>query len=687
MAHDSDRPDPNAPTPPRAMSPARRMLAEFEASRQQPPPSRRLGCAVAAAAIAVLLLAAVAGGVRPCSRRRVGAAVGPATPTPGPAPSAGGGAPSTGAVAAPDTSLAVAPPPPPPPVPKEPTVEHALVAWPAVLDEPLGDKACLEQALLCKGQYGGHFHIHNGGLAISGVHTNSACWWDRLVGDVYLVSLEFYFGGGVPIVLLSGPGYGSHPAVGYALHLPFEGGALAMELRRQGALLGLPLRRAPFQPRQWHRLDVLRDRGRIVVHLDGQAVGRWEDPEPLRGAMHAFVGLAAQWGMWGDDRPHYRNLAIRMPEPDAERLADEPVRRWLDPPIATPPQPNGDRLCLDDFAADGFERWTAVQKPRAVNVRNGQLVLQGPNAWPVVWRDEPIQGSAAVEFQVSYFPGSEALNFNARLRVGDYPDPAKKTVFRGWQLGYPGGNGQVCLSWCDQRGKGQVVAKTAYYPALGGRPYVLRFERSGRVLRVFVNDGFLLEAMAPEPVAADAAVTPGLYQIYGGSRVARVEAWRIPDLPGPGLVAGMAGGALDVGPRLAATGSFAAAFEDHVRPLLAARRYGEAAEALAPLGARPEFRLAAGCHQLAQSDVARLLRLQAAIPPKPDLATVKAADLLARLGPNFPPNDEARLQAALLLLWDKHGDPRQALALLDGCADQRDARRYRALARRALAAP
>ena len=730
MASGSDRPDPNSQTPAAPLTPARRMLHEFEKGRQ----TKRRGRwpIVAALALALVLAVAAAFALARRGKTQTKAGAPPRTATGvAPAPedprerlaaglftraedAAGRGQWGTvlqhlaalasryadtrfcaehaaaiaglraraeaGGEPAPHTAVAVARPDP------QTAFERALATWPVAFEDALGDKACLERALLFRGQYGGHFHIHNGGLAISGVHSNSACWWNCLVGDCYAVSLDFYFAAGVPVIFLSGPGYGSHPAVGTALRLPAEGGALTIELRRQGALVGLPLRQAPFDSRAWHRLDVLRDRARIAVRLDGQMLGEWHDPEPLRGAMHAFVGLGSELGMWGDDRPHYRNLAIRMPQEDADRLAEEPVRRLFDPPVTTPPQANGEPLFLDDFAADGFGRWTAVQRADAAKVRNGKLVLQGPNAWPVVWRDEPVTGSAAIEYRMAYFPNGEAVNFNARLRLGDYPNPEKRTVFHGWQLGYPGGNGEVWLSWAARQGKGRVVAKTAYFPATHGRPYTLRFELSGRRLRVFVNGGFLLEGVAPEPVSAGAEIYPGLFQIYGGSLVERVAAWRIADLPDPGLVAGIAGEGVNFGPRLAAAGSFAAAFDAQVRPLLAERRYDRAAEVLAEVGARPEFRLAAPAVRLAETDVARLMRFWADLRPQP--APEKTAqDILAALGPNFPATDEARLRAALFLLLDRRGSPQEALPLLDACTPLADARRYRALAARALAAP
>jgi len=731
VASSNDQPDPNSQTPAAPLTPARRMLREFEASRQTDRRGRWPIVAALALALVLAVVAVLALARRGKTQTKAGAPPRTATGV-APAPedprerlaaglftraenAAGRGqwgtalqhlaalasryadtrfcAEHTAAIAdlraraeaggepAPDTAVAVEPPEP------QTAFERALAAWPVAFEDALGDKACLERALLFRGQYGGHFHIHNGGLAISGVHSNSACWWHCLVGDCYAVSVEFYFAAGVPVVLLSGPGYGSHPAVGYALRLPSEGGALTIELRRHGALVGLPLRQAPFASRTWHRLDVLRDRARIAVRLDGQMLGEWHDPEPLRGAMHAFVGLGSELGMWGHDRPHFRNLAIRMPQEDADRLAREPVRRLFDPPITTPPQANGERTWLDDFAADGFERWTAVQRADAAKVRNGKLVLRGPNAWPVVWRDEPVTGSAAVEYRMAYFPNNEAVNFNVRLRFGDHPDPKKKTSFQGWQLGYPGGNGEVCLSWAAREGKGRVVARTAYFPAMHGRPYTLRFEVSGRLLRVFVNDGFLLEGVAPEPVSAGAEIYPGLFQIYGGSLVERVEAWRIAELPDPGLVAGIAGEGVNFGPRLAATGSFAAAFEGHVRPLLAERRYGRAAEVLAEVGARPEFRLAAEAIAMARTDIERLERVWAAVPKQPGLEAMKARDIVAILGADFLDNHEARLQAALFVLVDKHGGAEHALALLDDCPDQPAARRYRALAARALATP
>ncbi|MFP4055301.1 MAG: hypothetical protein ACLF0G_00355 [Candidatus Brocadiia bacterium] len=544
-------------------------------------------------------------------------------------------------------------------------------------EHALQDRSCLERALLAKGQYGGHVAFAEA-LVVAGMHTNTVVWWDCPVADAFLLSFEVKVTQGWACIWLCGPGYGNHPALGYTLRLPPEKAEPRIRLRRHDRPLGSPLWQ-PFARGTWYRFDILRRGGLLAVWVDGQPVGKRRDPQPLRGPMHAFVGLGAIQGLTGGRAARYRNLAIRMPEADVQRLAAEPGRRVLDPPIATPPARDIRLLATDDFAAEAMERWTVVRGP--ARVRGDRLEVGGPNAWPLLWRKEPLRGSFAVDVHVSYFPGGEAVNFFARLRVGGFIDAQRKS-FRGWSVGFPRGDGLVVAEWFGEDGRSRVVASTPYFAPVAGRPYVVRLERRGSGLRVFANGGFLMEAAAPAPLADDAPLTPGMLQIYGGSRVERIDAWQINPLPQAPAGAGEGG---DFGPRLAAAGNFAAALADAVHPLLAERRYAQARAAAAALGARPEFRLALDVAQCAEQDATRLERFWAFARGHARhrrLDGMAAKDVLALLGDDALGGEQRRLSAALFLLVDGTGDPPAAVAWLDRCPDSVAARRYRALARR-----
>jgi len=240
----------------------------------------------------------------------------------------------------------------------------------------------------------------------------------------------------------------------------------------------------------------------------------------------------------------------------------------------------------------------------------------------------------------------------------------------------------VFLNWHDERGDGRRAAQTSYFAPIAGRPYVLRLERRGRRLRVFANGGFLLEAHAPVVIPEGRPVYLGFRQIYGGSRIRRITAWRLSPAdtaPPPGRPV------VDFGPRLAAAANFLAAFDADVRPLLAERQYGPAAQALAALGRRPELALATEQLTLARTDLARLQTFWEQVRrhfDAPSLARLKAQDVLDLLERAWPGREEVRLGAALFLLHDKCADPKAAAALLDDLAHLDGARRYRALAGR-----
>ncbi len=577
------------------------------------------------------------------------------------------------------------PPPPPgkvepplPPGPLAPNVEHALANWPVVFQDDLDSKECLKKALLFKGQYGGHFDIREA-LIVGGVHTASAAWWNCPVGDAFLLSVDVRaFDNATPFIWLCGPGYGTSSGLGYLLRLPMREPPFEARLDRHGQPLGPPPHRAPLRYGQWYRLDILRHRKRIVVHLDGRPAGAWHDPVPLRGPMHAYVALGSDLGLFGKSGTWYRNLVIRMPDGEAKRLQEGPPQRMLDPPFTRLSEPNGRLLMKDEFGTGVLSRWLGTDAKWGIHERKEGLVLHGPNAWPAVWRRDAIAGPLALDIEMSYFPRGEAINFFVRLRFGEFIE-RKTQRFLGWTLGFPRGDGLVFLDWHDEQGHGRRVAQTAYFAPVHGRTYKLRFEWSRQRLRVFVNGGFLLEGRAPVPIPDGEPAYVGLRQIYGGSRVRRMIAWQIPARK---EAARAAAPLVDFGPQLAATANFLAAFGADVQPLLADRRYVDAQVALTRLSVRPEFEPAAAAVARAEKDVDRLLRFWAKARPlaerNPD------QNVLAVLGPAFLEDADSRLQAALFLLHDARGDPQRAKLLLATLPNNADARRYRALAARMI---
>jgi hypothetical protein len=215
-----------------------------------------------------------------------------------------------------------------------------------------------------------------------------------------------------------------------------------------------------------------------------------------------------------------------MPKDEADRLAAKPVERVLDPPPTNPPAPNGKAIAADDFTADGLSLWSAVWAAEHVRKQAEGIVLCGPNAWPFLWRKETFRGDFAAEYHFGYLPGGEALNFHALLRLGEIIG-GKQEVFHGWGVVFPKGDGLARLEWHDQQGRTHTLASTPYYVPVCDRPYVLRLEKRGQALRVFSNGGFLFEAQAPTPIAADASFRAGILQGFAGSLVRRVAAWQI----------------------------------------------------------------------------------------------------------------------------------------------------------------
>jgi len=587
--------------------------------------------------------------------------------------------------------VAIAPPPVVPTPSELPplSLQQALADWPAAFEDPLNTKQSLQRALLCRGQYGGRFDVRSGEIVIAGVHTNSAAWWNCPVGDAFALSFDLRIGGGIPCVWLCGPGYGNCIDAGYAVRFLTEGDGVRIYLQRNGKPLGLPLFKGPFLGTDWYRIDFLRQRDTIALHIDGQELGQWRDPAPLRGPMNAFVALGCIQGLFGNNGAWYRNLAIRMPAAEAERLAKQPLERVFDPPPTVPPAPNAKAIAHDDMAADGLSHWNEIRASWGLHKTADGLVLRGPNLWPNIWRAEPLSGDFAAEFEMSYFPRGPAINAFVRLRVGGLV--GKKRHFQGWGLAFPRGDGLIELCWHNPSGGAHRVATCGYFAPRDGRTYTLRLEKAGNTLRVFSNGRFLLEGTAPVEIGPLARFYPGLRQIYGGSRVRRMQAWRIPWQAATDPMPLLPENVRHFGPRLAAVANFRAASDRHVRPILARRDYPAARRELANLWARPELRLAADQVDIAQADITRLERFWEVVqlrtrglPEGTDPRTMPAADLLTLLSDGFFQDDKAHLQAALFLLVDRDADPRRALRLLEAVPPGDDARRYRILAQAAL---
>ncbi|MFC1805696.1 protein kinase [Planctomycetota bacterium] len=162
-----------------------------------------------------------------------------------------------------------------------------------------------------------------------------------------------------------------------------------------------------------------------------------------------------------------------------------------------------------------------------------------------------------------------------------------------------------------------------------------------------------------------------------------------------------------------AKASYTEAFDKQVRPLLAERRYEEAAKALDGLSKREGFRLAEEDIELSRKDIARLrtfwrsvektasdLKLGQRIRVKGmqvpfrsygagtvrytlgaaeagiALSKMTPKDIFALLGEGFFRDDETRLQGVLFLVYDREPDLAGAKALLSEVGPNADAERY-----------
>jgi hypothetical protein len=435
---------------------------------------------------------------------------------------------------------------------------HRLTAdWPVVFDDDLKSIACLKRLELSYPLTGmmrtPSFRVLPGeGLQI-GWGSYNVAWINCLVGDQYALNVEF-----LPFLSedrpdekgtglwLNGPGYGISPSLGFRFWIAADGQRYALFRR------GAPVARAageldrPVNSNTWHRLAFLREGDRVAVWLDGQSLFDLTCPSRIDDGLSSYIGIGSgsawhngpQWARERANDPVFRSLSIRMPETEAHRLAQVPLeRRWdgLPEPL---PRPNGGSVFVHDFTQAGLAGWIAPADPEYARAGADGLVLAEWGRNPLIWREAPLHGDCAVEFEISFLPEVAPYCLYLCLATND-PRTASDFNYTGWYVAVPHAGHENFIFWssadadasgriwCDFHRPRTLVALQPYFCPVPGRQSVFRLERTGKHLRVFSNRNFVMEGDAPHAAAAEGNLYVGIGKTFSPKIVRSVRAWAL----------------------------------------------------------------------------------------------------------------------------------------------------------------
>lgn len=422
--------------------------------------------------------------------------------------------------------------------------------WPIVFHDPLHDVAAIDKFNAFPGLGSSDVYIDKGrGVRIAGGQSATALWLKPPVGSCCELSLQFMLSDqGSMGLWLSGPGQGNSMQMGYFLLV----GETRVDLLRRGALVSSVRFRPHLERNSEHQVTVLRDGNRFLVWIDRTLTICYEDPSPLGPPLHCRLGVGAVGGQ-RDAGVRLANLVLRHPslsEDDRRRLA---VVR-LSPIPTQSPAPNGELLFDIPAGETVGEGWYQSQPDFSLPIRRDKLLMSGPSGMPLVLRRTPVDGDFAFEITFLYqeprFPrsawksdrshqdnylqlGGEALNLHLLAYFeSQLPGPARFESFTpdvaaGWEVALPNGDGNHTISWAAGQRR-QILAQVPYYAPVPNQEYVARLERRRDAVRVFLNGSLLLEARQPTGSDASSGRTlVGFRQLFGGSIVRRVAAWRI----------------------------------------------------------------------------------------------------------------------------------------------------------------
>ncbi len=428
---------------------------------------------------------------------------------------------------------------PPPSVP---------AGWTNVFVDDLKTGTALNHALLVHGQYtsssGGAFAPKIGkGLRVAGAHSLSAAWWDCALTPPFALALDFAVENlqtGEPVMWLRGPGYGLSRKS--AIILTIIGGKTLVLRQADKDLAPGPLELPEvLDPTDWYHLEVEVDAERVRVSFQGKDIGAWAySVEDMTGPLHSFVGLGAYHGAIGSkDAVVYRGFALRKPKKSGsscmkvERLLFPLAKQSEAAPFGSP----GAKVLFEDsFPGSKLSR-KVTSSPSAVVETPQALSLQGINALPILWLDQPLQGDFQVDVEMSYPQIGDSVNFNLFLASGDHLSRDQGLPLvpgEGWALAFPDGEGNVTLRQFREApvdfwaiAGSPLLAEIPFYAPVNGNHYDLRLRRRGNRLDVLSNRGHLFSVAFPADGSLPRSYYLGMGQIYGGSLVYKLRAVQI----------------------------------------------------------------------------------------------------------------------------------------------------------------
>jgi hypothetical protein len=324
------------------------------------------------------------------------------------------------------------------------------------------------------------------------------------------------------------------------------------DLLRKGAVVSSVRFRPHLERSGEHQATVLRDGNRFLVWIDRALTICYEDLSPLGPPLHGRLGVGAVGGQ-RDAGVRLSNVVLRRPSLSEEDRRCLAVVR-LSPNPTQPPSPNRESLFDLPAGETVGEGWYQSQPDFSLAIRRDRLLMSGPSGTPLVLRRQSLVGSFAFEvtflYQEPRFPrsawtkdrshqdnylkmGGEALNLHLLAYFEpQLPNPSRFESFTpdvaaGWEVALPNGDGDNTISWAAGQQR-EIFARTPYYAPAPNQAYVARLERHNDTIRVFLNGSLLLQARQPTSVGqSPSPAFVGFRQLFGGSIVHRVAAWRI----------------------------------------------------------------------------------------------------------------------------------------------------------------
>jgi hypothetical protein len=289
---------------------------------------------------------------------------------------------------------------------------------------------------------------------------------------------------------------------------------------------------SPIAIGQWFRVTAHVNQGEIRILVDDVPLLEYNDPDPLTGPLHAWIGLLGKAEDW------FRNLQISAPQ-----LTEDAPKELL-PPASDQPLPNGRTIYELTVNQEALDKDWWLSRPEGVNIENGSLDLRGFNLQSQLILDRPLQGNVALEAEMEYAT-PQTLNFNLALWAADALPRELESRAGGWLAWLPNGRSTSTLQWHGGphqivrflwASKSETLDSSAYHTPIRSQRCTVRLEAIGDRARLFLDERLLLDGERPSDAAGkDLPMYAAIGQIYAPVLLHAVRVYQLDDQAGLSL--------------------------------------------------------------------------------------------------------------------------------------------------------